>query len=310
MKLYPILLRPIFKKMIWGSESWEITCRPDEMGIIENGPAAGEAFAHYIGRNSSGVLGTRFGPESRFPLLVKIIDAKERLSVQVHPTDAYAKAKGETDSGKSEMWYIIKPPECGFLIIGLKPSVTRESLAAAYKNGTVESCLNRLRVREGDIVNIPAGLVHAITAGTIVAEIQQNSDITYRLYDYNRTDDQGKTRPLHIEDALAVSDYEGKIPKTAASAIETTKIGANLLTRVISDEYFDIKKYELSGPLNESSNRSEFAIFTCVEGDAVIEAEGISVEIPMGRSVFLPAALGSYTIRPKDKLAVLLKCNP
>jgi len=308
--MYPILLTPIHKKMIWGSESWEISCRPNEMGLIENGTASGEAFGDYIKQNPAAILGTRFANNERFPLLVKIIDAKEQLSVQVHPNDAYAKSKGEADSGKSEMWYIIKPPNDEHLIIGLTPGTTREKLAEAYKNGTVENHLNRLRVKTGDIVNIPAGLVHAITPGTIVAEIQQNSDITYRLYDYNRLDPEGNPRQLHVEDALAVSDYEGKLPKAIAPETDIVQKGANQLIRSISDEYFTIYKYILVEPLAEETNPKEFTIFTCVEGDAVIEASSLTIELPAGRSVFIPAAMGAYTILPKNEKTILLKSHP
>lgn len=310
--MYPVLFKPIVKKMIWGSESWDITCRPNETGVIENGESPGESFEKFIARDAEKILGTKIANKKRFPLLIKIIDARDALSVQVHPDDTYAKFKGESDSGKSEMWYILSPPDDGFLIIGLNHGVTKEQLAAAYKNGTVESCLNRLHVREGDIVNIPAGLVHALTPGSVVAEVQQNSDITYRLFDYNRLGADGQPRALHVEDALAVADFDGKIPREAVRGEIINRGGAGDFTvsRVVSCEYFDAYKYEISGAVTEVSDVGAFSVFTCVHGGAVVETPQMKVEVPARRSVFIPAALGEYTLRPTGECAVLLKSTP
>ncbi|MCL2840287.1 MAG: hypothetical protein FWE05_05880 [Defluviitaleaceae bacterium] len=297
MTYYPVLLKPIHKKMIWGSESWAVSCRPNEMCIIENGAFAGEKFDAYIRRNPSRILGTDLKDSTRFPLLVKIINAQAQLSVQVHPNDDYAKLKGETDSGKNEAWYIIKPPTDGHLIIGLTPETTRETLYAAYKNGTVPQYLNRLKVKEGDIVNIPAGLIHGIASGTIIAEVQQNSNITYRLYDYDRTDDTGNTRELHIEDALAVTDFENKISKATAA------------TGIVENEYFTLKKLTLSEAIQESTSLTSFIILICVSGSVMIKTSTDTVELSANRSVFLPASLGQYTIQPICSQATLLKAH-
>jgi mannose-6-phosphate isomerase len=245
--MYPIKFLPIKKEMIWGSESWEISCRPNEMSIVENGEFAGQSFADVIAKDPAGVLGLDFA-ESNFPLLVKIIHARDALSVQVHPNDAYAKMKGGSDTGKSEMWYILQPPTDGFLIVGLKDGVTREMLARAYENGTVEQQLNRVKVQRGDIVEIPAGLIHALTPGTVVAEVQQNSDITYRLYDFGRLGADGKPRELHVQDALAVTDFRGE-PKPLT--------------------HFSAQKQVVSAPIESCSNARHFSIFTAVENAAI-----------------------------------------
>ncbi|MCL2378646.1 MAG: class I mannose-6-phosphate isomerase [Defluviitaleaceae bacterium] len=332
---YPLLLTPIYKEMIWGGnrlntmynrnspyektgESWDISCRLNEMGIIENGPAAGLTLADYIAKDRAGALGTRLANQDRFPLLVKLIDANDNLSVQVHPSDDFAKsaAAGQwqaADTGKTEMWYILTPPDDGNLIIGLNPGITHNALRAALENGTVESCLHRLPVAAGDIVNIPAGLIHALTPGVMVAEVQQNSDITYRLYDYNRTGPDGKPRALHIEESLTVADFENKIPKTTIPGLAIKK-GDSTVTYAIANQYFAVIKYELEGSLAETSNPAAFSIFTCVEGEAEITAPApaapsgvISVHLPKGRSVFIPAGLGNYTIRPICERTTLLK---
>ena len=191
---YPLLFTPITKTMVWGTESWDITCRPAEMGIVQNGPLAGEKFSAIL-------------DGEKFPLLVKIIDAKDALSIQVHPDDS--KSDG-INTGKSEMWYILEPPTDGRLIIGLTPGTTKADLEAAYKAGTVEDLLNYVTVKKGDMIDIPPGLIHALTPGVKVAEVQQNSDITYRLYDYNRLGLDGQPRELHVAEALEVSDFDAK----------------------------------------------------------------------------------------------------
>lgn len=322
--LYPVLFSPIYKEMVWGGnrlqtmfnrklesaktgESWDISCRPNEMGIIENGSHAGLAFDEYIALDKVGILGIKLENAERFPLLVKIIDANDALSIQVHPDDIKAKEKGSTDTGKSEMWYVLHPPHDGNLIIGLKSGVTQEMLSNAYKNGTVEECLNYLPVKTGDIIDIPAGLVHALTAGVIVAEVQQNSDITYRLYDYNRIGLDGSPRELHVDDALNVSDFEEKLSKEVAVGTDV-KNGDNTLTFAIANEFFTIVKYVIAEPLTERSNLESFSIFTCVSGSAIFAAGGISVTVPVGRSIFIPANMGEYVISPiNDTETVLIK---
>jgi mannose-6-phosphate isomerase len=279
--------------MIWGSESWEISCRPQETGIIKNGEYAGMSFDEFISMNPEAVLGK--GIKS-FPLLVKIIDAHDTLSVQVHPNDSYAEARGET--GKSECWYILKPPTDGYLIIGLKQGVTREALAAAYENGTVEDCLNRLKVQRGDIVNIPAGLIHALTAGAVVAEIQQNSDVTYRLYDFGRKGADGKPRPLHVDDALAVTDFEEKFPKAVHNS------------DVLECEHFTVKKHVISEPVKFKSNPKAFSVYTCVEGEVVFETDEDSVSLFETNSVFICADTGEFTVRPISGNAIVLNSSP
>ena len=370
--LYPLLLTPIYKEMLWGGnrlnkifnrnspyektgESWDVSCRPNEMCIIENGIAAGTTFEEYIAQDKTGVLGTRPAKEKRFPLLVKLIDANDVLSVQVHPDDNYARRDRGTvllsmqdrnkpfsdedrrtvplsrdaDTGKTEMWYILTPPTDGHLIIGLKPGVTQADLRTAFEKGKVEDCLYRLPVAAGDIVNIPAGLVHALTPGAMVAEVQQNSDITYRLYDYNRKGLDGNLRQLHVEDALAVADFQSKIPKATVPGL-SIKNGGCIQTYAIANQYFAVIKYELAGSLEETSDPAAFCIFTCMEGEAEILSPmpictdcpsetvqnptnkmashgNLSTYVPAGRSVFIPAGLGNFTLRAKHRNCVLLK---
>jgi len=289
-------------------ESWDISCRPQEMGIIENGPLAGTTFDAYINMDKQKVLGTRLQNCDRFPLLVKIIDANDVLSIQVHPCDAYAAQKGGADCGKNEMWYVLAPPRDGYLLIGLRPDITREKLQKAFENGTVENCMARLPVKVGDIIDIPAGLVHALTPGVMVAEVQQNSDITYRLFDFNRLDAHGNMRPLHTDDAFAVADFDNKLAKTVVTG-QSIKKGENELIYAINNPYFAIIKYVLDSPLTEESDPGAFSVYTCVEGHAAITAGEFEVQVAAGRSVFIPAGLGQYSVSPfeKNERAVLLK---
>ena len=290
--LYPLLFTPIYKKMIWGSESWDISCRPDEMSIIENGPLANTAFNDAIAHNPAAFLGTRvcrLYEKKGFPLLVKIIEANDDLSVQVHPGDEYAAARGFKDSGKSEMWYIINAPEGANLIVGLTKNATPEKLLKDPM-----PYLKKLPVKKGDMIDIPAGLVHAITKGITLAEVQQNSDITFRLYDYGRKSPDGSMRRLHLKDGIAVTDFNG------IHSTETVK------SDTVSNPNFTVVKQKIDGKFSEKSDTETFTIFTCVEGfcEILTDSPLPCVKLSYGRSVFIPAALGPYTVAGG---AILLK---
>jgi len=322
--LYPILFAPIYKEMVWGGtrmmqfnkksnenkkdktnirelpyehtgESWDISCRPNEMGIVENGSFKGTTFESLIALDRKAYLGTRLHERDDFPLLVKIIDANDNLSIQVHPGG---------ENGKSEMWYVMDALKDQSLVIGLNEGTTPEML----QNSPL-SCLHRLPIKKGDIINIPAGLVHALTKGIIVAEIQQNSDTTYRLYDYERTGLDGKPRELHIQEGLAVSDFQNKHPKEVVIGLSFVNGAENTarLTYAIANSYFAVIKYEINGLYAEDSNTEAFSIFTCVEGSCEISSatdKFETVTLPCSRSVFIPAGLGSYTLNGN---CVLLK---
>ena len=311
--LYPLLFEPIYKEMVWGGsrlnkqfnrkspyertgESWDISCRPKEMGVIENGEFSGMAFDEFISQNPIEALGSRIYKDYEkkgFPLLVKIIDANDDLSVQVHPDDDYALAKG-FECGKNEMWYVMDAPEGQSLIIGLKEGTTAEML-----RHDPMSRLNYLPVKKGDIINIPAGLVHAITNGVMVAEIQQNSDVTFRIYDYKRKGLDGRERALHLEDGAAVSDFNNLHSKKTVS-LHTYTEGDVKISPALKTPYFEVIKYEIDGRYKGRSNPEAFEIFTCTEGSCDI----CGFELMTSRSVFIPAGLGEYIISGK---ATLLK---
>jgi mannose-6-phosphate isomerase len=292
MHLYPLLFTPIIKKMIWGQESWDISCRPNEMSIIKNGEYTGMAFETYLSLNCKETKGTRLAEIPRFPLLIKIITANEPLSIQVHPDDDYARKQNNPDGGKSEMWYILTPPTNGHLIIGLRDGVTREKFVDDLDTSyNVTDNLNYLPVKSGDMVNIPAGLVHALTPGTTLAEIQQNSDTTYRLYDYGRVGLDGKPRELHIDHGLAVADFDGRLPKGVVDSV--------------SCPYFSVNRHILEETGSFLSNPEAFTIIINVGEPFIINYGKQAINIPPLRSVFIPAGLGVFLIQPSRNAEIL-----
>ena len=273
--LYPIVFVPIYKKMVWGYESWDISCRVHEMSLVENGSLAGMRFEDVIKKNPPLMLGTK---TDVFPLLVKIIGADDDLSIQVHPDDGYAAAHG-FESGKNEMWCIIETP--GRLIIGLKDGTTPQML----KHEPM-ACLNMLPVAPGDFISIEAGLVHAIVGGTVLAEIQQNSDVTFRIFDYGRKGIDGKPRQLHLDHAIAVTDFAGRIKKDVCQEVSTP--------------FFNVRKLRVAGWHQGETTPESFVILTCVDGE--VEINGVS--LANRRSAFLPAGLGRYFVNGDAVLLV------
>lgn len=281
MNKYPLKLAPVFKEIIWGgtklktefgkkcdleklAESWELTVRKDGMNIIENGEYAGMTLADYLGDGAEG-----------FPLLIKLIDACDKLSIQVHPNDEYAR-ENEGEYGKTEMWYIVDALPGAKLVYGLK-DYDKEKFAAAAEDGTLEKYLNFVDVKKGDIFFIPSGCVHAIGAGILIAEIQQSSNVTYRVYDYNRRGADGKLRPLHVKKALdVIVDYKpGEIENIRYSAGKEEGCIANC-------EYFKVG--HLYGETEIDASES-FVHVLCLDGEGSIGG------YPMvkGDSYFIPA---------------------
>ena len=310
--MYPILFEPIYKEIIWGGdrmaahygrtlpsdrvgESWDVSCREADMSVVSNGKWAGMTLESLIAADKAGILGTALLDAEGFPLLLKIIDARDKLSVQVHPDDAYALRVENLPYGKTEMWYILDAPEGASLIIGLADGVTKESFRAAIENGTVEDCLGYLPIAAGDSIFIQAGLLHAITAGVMLAEIQQNSDTTYRVYDFNRLGFDGKPRPLHVEKSLDVTDFAGVIRKTTVPGLTVPGIDMDV-TYTIACPYFALERLNLHGTADCATDGARFILLTCTEGAAAVSSPGGTVALTAGQTVFLPAALGAYTL--------------
>lgn len=312
--LTPIKLSPVCKEIIWGgnrlkneynkksdlsniAESWELTCRQDGMNTIVGGEFDGKTLEEYIKANGEAVVSNIKQPF--FPLLIKFIDAMDNLSVQVHPDDEYGLKKANS-LGKTEMWYIIDAKEGAQLVYGLKEGVTNEEFSEAVKNGCVEEKLNYVDVKKGDVFFIPSGLVHAIGAGILLAEIQQNSNITYRVYDYNRVGKDGKPRELHVTDALNV------IVNRNQTEIEKIQFSTNVkdCNTLASCEYFNVKKFNVDGTCKFSTNAESFASILCLDGCGKIEFNGSSYPLYKGDSYFIPADMGEYTVSGKLEIIV------
>lgn len=298
--MYPIRFENIYYDKIWGGrdfasfrnnlpdgmigESWDVACHENGMSIVANGEFAGMSFRELINLKGNLLLGTKIDKE-RFPLLVKLINANDKLSVQVHPDDAYG-LRVENDLGKTEAWYVVDAFKDANLVVGTN-GCTREEFLNAINSGTCEDLLNRIPVKKGDVFFVNSGLVHAIGEGVVIAEIQQNSDTTYRVFDYNRD------RELHVEKAMDCIDFtlEGKISK----GITLNKEGYSRTILNVCD-YFSLEKYNINGICKEESDFERFYIFTCVEGKGRIKSTTASIEITKGDSIFIPATLGEYTI--------------
>lgn len=305
MNRFPIKLNSISKQIIWGgnrlrteynkksdleniAESWELTVRDDGMNTIIGSEYDGMTMADYIALDPTVVTCL---PYDRFPLLIKFIDAEADLSIQVHPDDAYGLAR-KNDLGKTEMWYILDAKPGAKLVYGLKGGCTTETLKDALANGTVEEQLNYVEVKRGETYFIPHGLVHAIGAGILLAEIQQNSNITYRVYDYNRRQKDGSLRELHVEDALNVilkrSDKEIEAIRYACATPSET-----LLT---SCKYFSVNRYDISDSLGLCANKESFHSVLCLDGEGNISYQGVNYPIAKGDSFFIPAGAENYEI--------------
>ncbi len=291
--LYPLKLKPVFKEIIWGgqrlkqeygkdcdfeklAESWELTVRPDGMNVIENGPCAGSTLADYLDAPANGPA---------FPLLIKLIDACDKLSIQVHPDDAYAQAH-EGEYGKTEMWYIVDALPGAKLVYGLK-NYDKETFRAAVANGTLEDYMNEVEVKKGDVFFIPSGCVHAIGAGILIAEIQQSSNVTYRVYDYNRPGKDGKPRELHVEKALdVIVDYKPE-------DIEAIRFACGRSSTSLADcRYFAVDRYVVDGAPLTLSARDNFLHLLCLAGEGMVG----DVAVKKGDSIFLPVGLDAVAV--------------
>lgn len=310
--MYPVKLKPVFKDYIWGgnrlkekyrkasklpviAESWELSCHDDGQSIVENGEFAGLTLSQLIERWGKECLGKNCDKFSRFPVLVKFIDSNQPLSVQVHPNDEYALEK-EGEYGKTEMWYVVEADEGASIIYGFNKDVTRGELKDRLQNNTLMDVLNVVPVKKGDSFMVNSGLVHAIGKGLLIAEIQQNSNTTYRLYDYGRTDSHGNQRPLHIEDALNVASLTRA---ETGAAPKMWDYGGYKVFALAECKYFTVDKYEVLSNAELNADRESFNSITFIEGSGFIEHNNGRYEFNNGETFFMPAGLGKYAIHGK-----------
>ena len=308
----PVKLSPVFKDYLWGgtrlktefskqsdmtplAESWELSAHKDGQSTVAEGEYAGLTLTAYLDTVGREVLGTNCEKYDYFPLLIKLIDAKGDLSVQVHPSDEYA-LEHEGEYGKTEMWYILDCDEGAALYYGFKEDTTREAYEAAIREGRLTDILNRVPVKRGDVFFIPAGTVHAIGAGILICEIQQNSNTTYRVYDYNRRDKDGNLRPLHVEKALAVSDL-----KKSPDLPRIPDVDDALLARC---DYFSVRRMRFKSFGELVTYPNSFTALTVTEGNGTLIHDEGEISLSKGDTVFIPAADAAYTV--KGPLEVIL----
>lgn len=324
MKPAPIRFRPIFKDKIWGGskirtflgkdfsplpncgETWEISSVPGNVSVAESVAFSGRSLSDLIREYKGDLVGDKVFVEhgENFPLLIKFIDAADDLSVQVHPGDALAKSR-HNSFGKTEMWYILDADPGSRLIVGfkdgLKPDAAMYSKAVAEKK--IQTLLNEETVSPGDFYFLPAGRIHAIGKGICLAEIQQTSDVTYRIYDFDRVDDKGKPRELHVEEALGAMDFR---PMPSYKSEVHPK--RNDSAEAVRSNYFVTSLLWLTGVDQKkvrSQTRDSFTILIGVGGEASVTCGGVNETINLGQTLLIPACAGEYGVAPKGECKIL-----
>ena len=314
-----IKFKPILKEKIWGGEklitlfnkksnrkdigeSWEVSDVNENISIVSNGELKGKSLSELLTIYKDGLVGEKvyktFG--TNFPLLIKFIDAKEALSIQVHPDDALAKEK-HNSLGKTEMWYAMESDPNASLIVGFKKDTNEKEYLTNLKDNSLLNILNVDKVKEGDVYFIPAGRVHAIGAGVLLAEIQQTSDITYRIYDWDRKDIHGNSRDLHTQDAIKVIDY---------SSLESYKTTYNKKNNeavlTVSCPYFTTNILSLSKNITINNiDKDSFVIYMCVKGEVIFKYNNREEKIVKGETLLVPATIKEFEIDTEKKSELL-----
>ncbi len=284
------------------AESWELSCHKDGQSVVAEGEHAGKSLTEYIAAKGNGVLGTNCERFEYFPILIKLIDAKDNLSVQVHPSNDYA-MRVEGEYGKTEMWYIVDCNEGAELLYGFRHEISKDEFVERIQNNTLLEVTNNVPVHKGDVFFIESGTLHAIGKGILIAEIQQNSNTTYRIYDYGRVGADGKPRQLHVDKAVDVTELTPpRYPTTAQGAPEN--IGGGTKTLLRSCEYFNVNKLELDGEVFLTADSKSFNSILVLDGECRICAGGECVTAKKGDSIFVDAGTGEYTVSGKGELII------
>lgn len=318
-KLYPLKFKPILQERIWGGdklvqqfnkpsdkknlgESWEVSGVKGNISVVDNGTLKGKNLTDLIDKYRGDLVGEhvyeQFGND--FPILIKFIDAKTDLSIQLHPNDELAK-KRHNSFGKTEMWYVMQADTHGKLIVGFNKEVNKEEYLRHVKDKSLMDILNVDKVAEGDVYFIPTGRIHAIGGGVMVAEIQQTSDITYRIYDWDRKDDLGNERELHTDLAVDALDYE--VQSNYKTDYEKK---LNQSSTVVNCDYFTTNIIVLEDVVNRNYDQLDsFVIYICVKGKVTVTADGNAENLVAGETLLLPASVKDATIKPSGYSEVL-----
>lgn len=319
--MYPLKFQNIFKSVVWGGEkiapfkgvntqqknigeSWELSGVKGNESIVAEGPLAGRTITSLAEEYKGALLGEKVyaATGTEFPLLIKFIDARDDLSIQVHPDDKLAAERHNGSKGKTEMWYVVQADEKAHLMSGLNKEITPEEYAAKVADNTITDVLHDYDVHDGDVFFLPAGRIHSIGSGCFIAEIQQTSDITYRIYDFGRLGLDGKPRELHTELSKAAIDYT-VLPdyKTPYQSIKDQE------NELVSCKYFTTSLYELDKEVTKDmSGLDSFVIAICIEGSgSLTDSEANAVSLRQGETVLIPACSHSFTLRPEGSMKVL-----
>jgi mannose-6-phosphate isomerase len=316
---YPLKFQTIYKDKIWGGqkirtylgkdfspllncgETWEISGVKSDVSVVANGELAGESLSSLLEKHKGDLAGDavyhKFGKE--FPLLIKYIDANDDLSIQVHPDDGLARERHKS-FGKTEMWYVIQADEGAKLISGFNQQVNEDIYLEKLNSGKLNEILNTEKVQDGDVFFLPAGRVHTIGKGLLIAEIQQTSDITYRIYDFDRVDDKGSKRELHTQEALAALDYN--VYDDYKSLYEKKK---NETVHVVSCPYFTTNILDYTEPVSRDYSFDSFVIHVCVQGSYTLNYGSESLDVRMGDCILIPATIKEVSLKTDTSFKIL-----
>ena len=313
-----IKLNPAFKDYLWGgtklrdeygkkcdldkvAESWELSCHKDGCSVVADGEYAGLTLPQYIEKAGKAVLGTDCEKFEYFPILIKLIDAKQNLSVQVHPDNDYA-MRVEGEYGKTEMWYVVDCEPGAGLLYGFKHEISKEEFRRRIEDNTLLEVTNRVEVHPGDVFFIEAGTLHAIGEGILIAEIQQNSDTTFRVYDYRRVGADGKPRQLHIEKAIDVTRLAPATRPCGRPQAKPEAFDGGSVLPLASCDYFTVKEMEVTSHAALMADEKSFHSLLLLDGSLTLSMGGEKLEMKKGDSVFVPAGSGDYTLTGKGRL--------
>ena len=310
--LKPMLLKAPLKDYLWGgtrlkseygktsdldivAESWELSCHEAGMSLVDSGEHKGETLSALLTGDGKAMLGSKAKDMDYFPLLIKFIDAKGDLSVQVHPDDEYA-LREEGEQGKTEMWYVVDAEPGASLIYGFQQEISKEEFKQRIANNTLLEVCNKVPVHKGDVFFIKAGTLHAIGSGILIYEVQQSSNLTYRVYDYGRVGKDGKPRQLHIDKALAVTKLE--VPQAVAGKMVDIDLFPNMDVKLLAEcKYFKVYHGSLHGDSTMHAGEDSFHCLTVLDGALKLTGDDESLTVDKGKTVFVPAGLGNYQLQ-------------
>ena len=308
--MYPMKMVPAYKDYLWGgrklnkyfnknsvydktAESWELSCCNDGLSIVDNGIYQGQTLKNVLSIHHC-FIGMKISELNEFPLLIKLIDAHDKLSIQVHPSDELSdKNKGQ--QGKAEMWYVLDCEKDAFLYMGFRENISKYALRDLILSGDICNYLNKIYVKPGDVFFIPPGTVHAIGSGILIAEIQQNSNTTFRIFDYDRVDKQGKKRQLHIDEAERVCDVNKYVYDDQQSMI-VYKQQDYEIKRLVECKYFRVLKYNVNKKVELYSKKESFQALLFIDSNGVINYKNENYNFQKGDCYFIPAGIGEYEI--------------